>query len=181
MRYIIIPGISDSGAEHWQTLWQQSWGPAAARISPSSWERPDLTDWCRAIDRAVDEGPERATVLIAHSLGCLAVAAWATRRRTAVAGVYFVAPPDADGPNFPAAEAPTFTKSPTAPLGIPGLVVLSDDDPYCVSAAGRELAGSWGLDHVAAGPLGHINAASGLGAWKQGRDLLTAFIAGLGR
>ncbi|MGV0875895.1 hypothetical protein V6767_01970 [Martelella sp. FLE1502] len=30
------------------------------------------------------------------------------------------------------------------------------------------------------GPCGHINDASGLGIWEQGRMLLAAFCAGLG-
>ncbi len=52
MHYVIIPGINGSGQEHWQTLWQHAWGPSASRIGPSSWDNPDLDDWCVALDQA---------------------------------------------------------------------------------------------------------------------------------
>ena len=55
MHHLIVPGISGSGDEHWQTLWQDAWGSAASRISPSSWDNPDLGDWCRALTFLRDE------------------------------------------------------------------------------------------------------------------------------
>jgi predicted alpha/beta hydrolase family esterase len=91
-----------------------------------------------------------------------------------------VAPPDTAGSNFPAAEAPSFTTLKAAPLPVPALVVSSDDDPYCTPQAARRLAAGWSAGHVSAGQAGHINTASGVGAWETGRALLAAFLAGLG-
>ncbi|WP_225729277.1 MULTISPECIES: alpha/beta hydrolase [unclassified Nocardia] len=179
MHYLIVPGIDDSDADHWQSHWQSEWGTAATRIAPSSWTEPDLDDWLDALDRAV-AAPE--TVAVAHSLGCLAVAEWLIRRRPGAAnviGVFLVAPPDSSGPNFPTA-ARSFTPTTTAPLKLPGVVVSSTDDPYCAPAATAALAAGWRLDHIVAGRLGHINSASGLGVWQYGRNLFTAFKAGLG-
>jgi predicted alpha/beta hydrolase family esterase len=101
MRYVTIPGIDGSDHEHWQSIWEAEWGQQASRISVSSWSRPELEDWCDAIDRAVASG-----------------------------------------------------------------------------VAGR-LATAWALPRVSAGPVGHINSASGLGRWDLGHALLTAFTAGL--
>ncbi|MGV9374436.1 RBBP9/YdeN family alpha/beta hydrolase [Nonomuraea sp. NPDC003707] len=171
MRYVIVPGINGSDADHWQTVWQAEWGPAAARISPSSWEEPDLDDWCHAIDRAVDEHPSADVVLVAHSLGCLAAARWVAWRQPDIRGVFLAAPPDNTGPNFPA-EAPTFTAVDATPLHVPGLVVSSDDDPYCSPEVASRLAADWRLHHVSVGSAGHINSASGLGRWDSGRELL---------
>lgn len=188
MRYLIIPGINGSGPDHWQSLWQNDWGTSAARFVPASWDAPDLDDWCRALDRALNRALDRAadrgrpseTVLIAHSLGCLAAAHWLRRRRPDVRGAFLVAPPDVEGLNFPAAEVSGFPSVTAEPLTVPGLVVTSDDDPYCTPEAAGRLAAAWTAGRVSVGMAGHINAASRLGAWPSGRALLAAFIAGLG-
>ena len=49
------------------------------RISPASWDEPELDDWLEAITRVTT--PD--SVLVAHSLGCLAVANWLVRGGTA--------------------------------------------------------------------------------------------------
>jgi predicted alpha/beta hydrolase family esterase len=177
MRYVIVPGIDGSDQDHWQSIWQAAWGESAVRIRPASWDRPDLDDWCQAIDRAAGPDPSEA-VLVAHSLGCLAAADWAARSRRDIRGVFLVAPPDAAGPNFPAAAAPTFTAAHATPLDVPGLVISSDDDPYCTTDAAERLASGWHLDRVSVGRAGHINSASRLAHWDLGRALLTAFTAG---
>lgn len=181
MHYVIIPGINGSGVEHWQTLWQDNWGSSASRISPLSWDTPDLADWQRALDHAARQCHPREAVLVAHSLGCLAAASWLRQRRPGIRGAFLVAPPDPAGPNFPATAAPSFTAIRTAPLMAPALVVSSDDDPYCTPDAARKLAAEWKAGHIGIGRAGHVNAASGLGAWESGQALLGAFTPGLGR
>ena len=180
MRYVIIPGIDGSDQDHWQSIWQAEWGTSATRIRPASWERPDLDDWCKAIGNAVGPDPS-GVVLVAHSLGCLAAASWVVQRRSAVRGLFLVAPPDAAGPKFPATAARTFTGKFPLPLNVPGLVVTSDDDPYCTTVAAERLAADWKLDRVSVGRAGHISSASGLGRWDFGSALLTAFTAGTRR
>ncbi|MFI9504760.1 RBBP9/YdeN family alpha/beta hydrolase [Nocardia sp. NPDC052566] len=179
---MIVPGIDDSDADHWQSHWQTEWGTAASRIAPASWTEPDLENWLDALDRAVDANDSRETVMVAHSLGCLAVAEWLIRRSPrseAVIGVFLVAPPDSGCANFPTA-ARGFAPTTTLPLRLPGVVVSSDDDPYCTPATASALAAGWRLNHTAIHGLGHINSASNLGIWQDGRDLFTAFTAGLG-
>jgi predicted alpha/beta hydrolase family esterase len=180
MHFVIVPGINGSGPDHWQSRWQDAWGPVASRIGPSSWDEPDLADWCQALDMAVQLHQPADVVLVAHSLGCLAAGSWLRQARPRIRGAFLVAPPDAAGPNFPAA-APSFTTIKPAPLTVPGLVVSSDDDPYCTPQAAQRLAAGWGAGLVSIGPAGHVNAASGLGAWETGRALLDAFTAGLGQ
>jgi uncharacterized protein len=175
VHYVIIPGINGSGQEHWQTLWQHAWGPSASRIGPSSWDSPDLDAWCLALDQAAHRHRPSGVVLVAHSLGCLAAAYWLRRPQPGVRGALLVAPPDPAGPNFPVAEAPSFATPGTAPLLVPGLVVNSDDDPYCTPERAQKLAAGWAAGHVSIGQAGHINAASGLGAWAAGQALLSAF------
>ena len=174
--FVIVPGIDGSGPDHWQTRWQSDL--PAVEIQPTSWAEPDLDDWLLALDRAV-ASVDRA-VLVAHSLGCLAGAAWLLTHPGRVAGAFLVAPPDPAGPEFPQA-APTFVRDYPGPLPAPALVVASANDPYSSVVAVRRQSATWGAGLVVTGDHGHLNAASGLGPWGTGRSLLAAFCAGLGR
>ena len=123
--------------------------------------------------------------MVAHSPACLLVPHWAARVRASraarpVRGVFLVAPPDPDGPGFPAAAA-SFRAVPRKKLPFPALVVASTDDPYAGLDFARRCAAEWGAGLVVAGALGHINAAGGLGDWPRGAALLEAFRAGTRR
>ncbi|MFF2372739.1 RBBP9/YdeN family alpha/beta hydrolase [Agromyces sp. NPDC058110] len=174
MTHLIVPGIGGSGPAHWQTLWQQDLGDAV-RIAPSSWDEPRLDDWLAALDRASGEaGPD--AVVVAHSMGCLVAAEWLSRTPDRATAVLLVAPPDPDGAAYPA-EALEFARIGRHPLGLPALVVASDDDPYGSRAYAAGFAEAVSAGFVSVGPLGHINAASGLGEWAEGRELLDDLVA----
>lgn len=170
---IVIPGIGGSGEAHWQTRWERS-DPSLVRIAPSSWDEPDLDDWIEALDRAVAVAPE-PPVLVAHSLGCLLVAHWWGRTSLAARGAFLVALPDPDGPNFPKVEAASFRDLPVGKAPFPVTIIASSNDPYGSSEHTAARAQAWGASVEPVGALGHINAASGLGDWSQGRALLSAF------
>lgn len=191
MRYLLIPGIHGSGAEHWQTLWERELGDACVRLAPRSWDEPDEEDWIAAVGRGVDaltgrnataaEGvPADRGVLVAHSLGCLAAASRLTREPDdeRIAGAFFVAPPDREAPSVPAAAA-AFA-CPARALPVPAVVVASEDDPYATLPRIRRMADGWAAPLIDVGAHGHLNEDSRLGAWATGRGLLTAFVAGLG-
>jgi uncharacterized protein len=180
MRIVTVPGIDGSDEVHWQSHWEASLGSAARRIAPSSWSKPDLADWSGAISQAVTDA-EDDVVLVAHSLGCLAVTHWLPQAVDRVGGVFLVAPPDPTGPNFPAAAAPSFASVDLDAVGTPGLVVTSDDDPYCDPSSAARLCNGWELPRISLANQGHLNSTSGLGSWETGWNLLTAFTAGLKR
>lgn len=50
---LLLPGIGGSGPDHWQSHWERT-DPDMTRFAPSDWDRPELVDWCEALDRAVD-------------------------------------------------------------------------------------------------------------------------------
>ena len=170
---MVVPGIWNSDADHWQSVWQADRGTSAVRIAPGSWSHPDPADWDAAISRAVAACPE-APVLVAHSLGVLAVASWLRAGHgLGVAGAFLVAPPDPEAPRFPH-EAAGFV-APTGAAGVPTRLVVSDDDPYCTAERALGFAAVLGADVLRVGALGHVNVASGIGAWPDGRQMLDAF------
>ncbi|MGR0318511.1 RBBP9/YdeN family alpha/beta hydrolase [Agromyces sp. ZXT2-3] len=170
---VIVPGIGGSGPEHWQSRWEAALA-GTTRIDPESWDEPGLDDWVRAIDRAVAASPA-PPVLVAHSLGCLAVAQWALRVDAASARIsyaFLVAPPDPSGPSFPEAAAAGGFTLPSRLLGIPATVLASSDDPFSELAWSAVVAASWGAGLIDLGARGHVNAESGLGEWPEGLQLL---------
>lgn len=173
---IILPGIGGSGPDHWQSRWQAV-DPSMTRFAPSDWDDPDLGDWLFALDRAVGIAV-RPPILLAHSLACLLVVHWAATRSARVAGALLVAPPDPASPPFPP-EAASFAPVPMRSLPFPTRVAVSADDPFGTLDYGRAFAFTLGAELVEIGPLGHVNSASGLQDWPQGRVLLDDFIAGI--
>ncbi|MBF4627892.1 RBBP9/YdeN family alpha/beta hydrolase [Curtobacterium flaccumfaciens] len=191
--WVIVPGIWNSDPDHWQSVWereqqderdehgqrdQHDQQRPAVRIAPTSWSDPDPDDWRAAISTAVASCPE-PPVLIAHSLGVLAVADWLATTADApslVAGAFLVAPPDPLGDTFPD-EASGFVAPRPVPSAqrVPTRLVVSDDDPYCSADRALVFADAMGADVVRVGALGHVNVASGVGAWPAGRELLRAF------
>jgi predicted alpha/beta hydrolase family esterase len=98
----------------------------------------------------------------------------------AVRGAFLVAPPDELAPTFPVDLLPSFTNLDPTPLPVPGVLIASDNDPYCtVDAAGR-LGAAWDVPLISTGSHGHLNSDSNLGLWPDGQRLLTSFLAGLG-
>ncbi len=166
---LILPGIGNSGPLHWQSLWEQA-HPQFARIQQRDWGNPVCAEWVAGIEEAVKRaGPD--VVLVAHSLGCLAVAHWAAKPHSLVKAALLVAVPNPNGPNFPA-EARGFSEIPTQRFLFRSTVVVSDNDPYGSPEHSAPLAASWGSRVVRIGKCGHINEGSGLGAWPEGYELL---------
>jgi len=166
---LIIPGIGNSGPEHWQSRWQDR-EPDFLRVQQRDWDEPDFADWHANLEAAV-AGCSEAPILVAHSLGCLLVAAWAARTALPVKAALLVAPPDPDGPGFPA-SARGFATLPRNALPFPSILVASRDDPYGDIVFAARCAALWGSRFVDGGYCGHINAESRLEDWPWGRELL---------
>ncbi|MDZ7917362.1 MAG: alpha/beta hydrolase, partial [Rhodococcus sp. (in: high G+C Gram-positive bacteria)] len=173
MHHVTVPGIGGSDDDHWQSHWERA-NDNWVRIAPKSWDEPDVDDWAAALEVAVcDTFP----VLVAHSLGCLAAVRWTGENPGRVSGLFLVAPPDPRGQVFPAVAAP-FGLELTRVLPVPAIVVAGSNDPYCTPDRAREFASTWDVPLIDAGAHGHLNAASDIGEWAEGWNLLTAFEAG---
>ncbi len=179
---LILPGLFDSGPQHWQTHWERE-DPSCRRVQQADWETPRCADWVATLDAAVGYSAD-PVVLVAHSSSCALVAHWArdaSREKLArVRGALLVAPSDPEGPNYP--NGPTgFAPMPTARLPFPSIVVASRDDQYVTLERACEYAAAWGSELTDLGDAGHINASSGLGSWPVGYGLLQKLREGAGR
>src|SRR6266545_447257 len=149
----ILPGLSDSGPEHWQTLWLAG-RPGFRRVEQEDWETPRCADWVAALDAAVVEaGP--GALLVAHSAACALVAHWAAGHRRQVRGALLVGPSDTEAPSYP--QGPTgFAPMPLVPLPFASTVVASSDDRFVSLERARQFASAWGSRLVVIGAAGHI-------------------------
>ena len=93
---LVLPGIGNSGPQHWQTLWELR-HPDWRRVNLDHWDSPVCDEWVRALDVAVQACPS-PPLLVAHSLACLLVAHWASCVPTTVKGALFVAIPEPGQP-----------------------------------------------------------------------------------
>ena len=167
----LLPGWQGSDAQHWQSLWQQRHGFNC--LEQHDWQRPLRGDWSARLQEAVIDAP-RPVVLAAHSLGCILAAWWAAHSplaRTRVRGALLVAPADTEQPLM-REQLPGWAPVMLQPLPFASIVVASSNDAFCSLERARIFAGAWGSRLVDAGPLGHINSDSGLGAWDAGLSLL---------
>ena len=172
---LILPGLGDSGPEHWQSYWERE-DARCQRVVQAEWDRPRCSDWVSTLSAALSavRGP---VVLVAHSSSCALVAHWAALANASesarVRGALLVAPTDPEGANFP--DGPTgFAPVPLITLPFQSIVVASTNDRYVRLGRARAYADAWGSHFVNVGRLGHINSASQLGNWPAGYALLTA-------
>jgi predicted alpha/beta hydrolase family esterase len=168
--YLIVPGLGNSGPEHWQTYFEQS-GPHFSRIQQEEWDAPECEAWINRIEEKVSEFDPEQVVLVGHSLGCTAIAHWAKRFGRKIKGAMLVAPSDIENPiyTFPAVG---FSPIPLKKIPFPTLVVASTDDPWVSFERAVFFASAWGSEFVSLGPAGHINVASGHTTWDEGLELL---------
>ncbi len=156
---LIVPGLNNSDSHHWQTLWQREI-PHAQRIDIAHWEIADLQKWYAGIHAALRDVQQPA-ILIAHSFGALAAAAYAADFPEQVAGVLLVAPADPD--KFGIAE-----QLPQRSLGVPAQLIASSNDPWMTDSKAAYWALAWGANFLRLKNAGHINSHSNLGIWPQG-------------
>ena len=174
---LIVPGINNSGPEHWQSRWEAQRGECR-RVELGMWDNPHRNTWVNQLNLAIHRAG-RPIVLVAHSLGCLAVAWWADFEQPVfgnpVVGALLVAPPDVNRPGIDPRLA-RFALPEPRELPFPSILVGSEDDPYCEFDSARALASALGSRFENAGAVGHINADSGIGDWPRGQRLLAELL-----
>ncbi len=173
-RVLLLPGWNGSGASHWQSRWEARYGHR--RVEQDDWLWPRRGDWMARLDEVLleDESP---AVLVAHSLGCHLVAAWAahTQHTARVRAALLVAPAD---PQRDDAPPNLYNWRPIVRQRLPfaSLLVASSNDPWCSLTEAAALAADWGSAWCLLGAHGHINGESGLGDWDAGHALLKSLV-----
>jgi predicted alpha/beta hydrolase family esterase len=79
---LTVPGLGNSGPQHWQSHWEND-RDNCERVDLGVWDRPVRTLWVNKLNLAIRQYADRPVILVAHSLGCLAVAWWAQYERPA--------------------------------------------------------------------------------------------------
>ncbi|TPN86833.1 RBBP9/YdeN family alpha/beta hydrolase [Aquimarina algicola] len=173
INYLIVPGLGNSGEEHWQTYLEKS-GNNFYRIEQDEWDAPNCEDWIKRIDEKVQEFDLSTVVLIGHSLGCSTIAKWATVYQRQIKGALLVAPSDLEAPlyTFPAKG---FDPIPKDEIKFKTIVVASSNDPWVSIDRAEYFSNNWGSEFVNIGDAGHINADSGFGNWKEALEILNQF------
>ena len=176
---LIVPGLRDHVAEHWQTLLEAKFSKVRKVRSVPPLEVDKLSCAARvdAIQRTLEyiDGP---VIVVAHSGGVIMFLHWALKYKRAIQGALLAAPPDFETPlpaGYPTLEvldANGWLPVPRTPLPFPSLVVASTNDPLATLTRVEEMAVEWGSTLVNAGAVGHLNPASGFGEWPKAEDLI---------
>lgn len=169
-RILIVPGWRDSGPGHWQSLWASRFANTV-RVQQDDWHNPVLKAWVASIHQTILEQATQV-VVVAHSLGCIAVTHLPPEAAQRIQGALLVAPADPER----RAVLSDFAPVPSSKLPYRNVLVASTNDPYCPVRLAGAYARSWGSELVRVPDAGHINVESGHGDWPLGVALLQSLL-----
>ncbi|WP_328908646.1 alpha/beta hydrolase [Streptomyces sp. NBC_00234] len=178
---VIVPGLRDHVPEHWQTVLADKIADART-LPPLEKDRLSCDAQVAALDELVSDisGP---VVIVAHSAGVMTTVHWAQRHRRPVRGALLATPPDFETTmpegytSLETLRDNGWTPVPRTALPFRSIVAASTNDPLADAGRVAGLARAWGSRLVDLGPVGHLNPASGYGAWPRAEE----FIRELGR
>ncbi|MFD5177754.1 RBBP9/YdeN family alpha/beta hydrolase [Nocardia sp. NPDC058379] len=178
---VIVPGLRDHVADHWQTLLAATLDQVAI-VPPLERDGLSLPARVAALDAVLAEidGP---VVLVAHSAGVMITVHWAQQSTRPVRGAVLATPPDFETPlppGYPAAAdlaAHGWTPVPRRRLPFPSIVAASSTDPLATTRRVSGMAEAWGSSLVELGDVGHLNPAAGYGPWPRAQELLDDLLA----
>ena len=176
---LIIPGLGNSSAFHWQSRWQDKMS-TARRVEQDDWDNPNRDAWTARLVEAVDAAKKPA-ILVAHSVGVLTVVHAAPQLdRSKIAGAFLVGASDWERDTleerFPGHG---FNPVPRKPLGFPGLMLASSNDETCLIEKAENWARDWDVRFGDAGEAGHFTEESGHGPWPEGLMAFAKFTQSL--
>lgn len=176
---VIVPGVAGSEYTHWQS-WLQRQLMSCSRVQQSDWNSPILQNWVTEFVKTV--APIQDDIqIVAHSFGCLTtVAALAQypELQTKIKNVVLVAP--ANPARFGESGFAEHSQSNYSAyfkqlkLAVPTRLLISENDPWLSFVDAQALAQAWQLTPINLGQVGHINVASGFGAFPEIYDYLIA-------
>lgn len=174
--FLIVPGLRDHVADHWQTLLAAKL-PRSHTVPPLETDKLSCAARVEAIQKALEQidGP---VILVAHSAGVMMVAHWAQKYARPIKGALLATPADVESP-FPAGYPTTealqtngWLPIPRKPLPFPSILAASRNDPLADFDRLEQLACDWHSELLDLGEVGHLNPAAGFGEWPQAEELL---------
>ena len=173
---LMVPGLRDHVAEHWQTLLEQKL-PGAVSVPPLEHDKLSRAARVAALDAALAkiDGP---VILVAHSAGVMITVHWAQQHSRKIHGALLAAPADLETPlppGYPAFDALVehgWHPIPRKPLPFPSIVGASRNDPLAQFERVEAMAKDWGSSLVDLGEVGHLNPAAGFGEWPMAEMLI---------
>lgn len=173
---LLIPGLNGSSDNHWQRYWARDQENAVV-VEQDDWACPAIEDWQATLDEALSKTD--GAFLVAHSLGCLLVASYATRALSKrIRGALLVAPCSLDAAIGLHPCMIRFGSEPLDRLPFPSLVIGSLNDPYMSPDQLDRHARAWGSELSVLGFVGHINVDSRFGRWREGYGLFERLLLG---
>ncbi|MET0987990.1 MAG: alpha/beta hydrolase [Steroidobacteraceae bacterium] len=182
---VIVPGLREHVADHWQTLLEARLKRTRNVVAVPTLPRSNLS--CNERVEALQEtlgNIAGAVLLVAHSGGVATLVHWAARHsRAEIIGALLAAPADLETPlpegypSLPSLRDKGWLPLPRVRLPFRSIVAASSNDPLASLTRVEQMASAWGSDCVYIGAVGHLNPASGYGEWLQADD----FIARLDR
>ncbi len=177
---LIVPGLRDHVAEHWQTLLAAKL-PKAVCVPPLEHDKLSCAARVAALDAALAniDGP---VILVAHSAGVMITVHWAQQHSRKIHGALLAAPADLETPlpeGYPAFDALALNgwhPTPRKPLPFPSIVGASRNDPLANFTRVETMAKEWGSRLVDLGDVGHLNPAAGFGEWPMAESLIDELI-----
>ncbi|ASL46867.1 hypothetical protein bAD24_III05715 [Burkholderia sp. AD24] len=177
---VIVPGLRDHIAEHWQTLLEKKL-PNTVSVPPLEHDKLSCAARVEAMDDTLAriDGP---VVLVAHSAGVMITVHWALRHRRKIHGALLAAPADIETPlpaGYPAADELAqngWLPIPRKPLPFPSIVGASRNDPLARFDRIAAMAKYWGSRLIDLGEVGHLNPAAGFGEWPMAETLLDELV-----
>lgn len=177
---LIVPGLRDDVADHWQTHLAATI-PGARTVPPLGRANLDCATRVDALERELAR-IEPPVLLVAHSGGAITVVHWALKYRRPIHGALLATPADLEQPlpeGYPtidALAAAGWLPVPRGRLPFPSILAASRNDPLCGFTRAVRLATGWGSRFVDLGNVGHLNPASGYGVWSRAESLIAELV-----
>ena len=153
--YFNIPGLRNSGADHWQTIWEKKYPQKFIRINQDNWEEPDCTTWIQRIEDTLSHHHLEEVILIGHSVGCATIVNWFGKFQHKIKGAILVAPSDVERGDYPiyiTGFIPLYLK----PLPFKTIVIASTDDHVVDFERAEYFANIWGSEFITIENGGHL-------------------------
>lgn len=198
---LIVPGLRDFVAEHWQTHLQARLCKVRS-VPPLQHDKLSHAHRVAAIQAEIEqiEGP---IVIVAHSAGVLMTMHWAAKyqdqyldpvqqldqkqhldlvqqsdKKQWIQAALLVAPPNLDQAwpdNYPTPESMRlkgWDHFLDLQLAFPSVVIASRNDPLASFSSVERMAQGWGSALLDLGDVGHLNPAAGYGYWPLAEQLV---------